>query len=218
VQVETMAPESYIIKFISMRNRNVLNQLSPTVFLFLVLSLLGNIPAKGQRQSTDPNKRGQVKMGLVIHQKGEPAELSYDFGKVRVLVDSAHTQGQWSLLEITEQPGYKTPIHRHNGWDESFYVLEGTLTAKVADSVYELPAGSYVLVPRGTAHAQGNFGMVPVKLLLSIVPSGFERHIKDRVELFSLVKPGNPQFPIKMDSLRKKNARYIEILGPWEKP
>jgi quercetin dioxygenase-like cupin family protein len=201
-----------------MSNRKIVNQISPPAFLLLMLSLLGIAPAKAQRSSTDSNKPKPVNMGVVVHQKGEPAELSYDFGKVRLLVDSAHTQGQWSLIEITEQPGYKTPIHRHNSWDESFYVLEGTLTAKVADSVYELPAGSYILIPRGTAHAQANFGTVPVKLLLSITPSGFERHIKDRVALFSLIKPDNPLFPMKMDSLRKKNAKYIEILGPWNKP
>ena len=53
------------------------------------------------------------------------------------------------------------PLHVHKGWDESFYVLQGTLTAKVADSVYTLPAGSYIPIPRGTPQGQANFGSVP---------------------------------------------------------
>ena len=28
----------------------------------------------------------------------------------------------------------------------------------------------------------------------------------------------DPEFAKKMDVLRKKNARYIEILGTWDKP
>jgi quercetin dioxygenase-like cupin family protein len=155
---------------------------------------------------------------MVALKTGQPAELLYDFGKARILLDSADTNGANSLIEITELPGYKTPIHRHNTWDESFYVLEGTLTAKIADSTYVLPAGSFILIPRGTPHGQANFESVPVKLLMSITPSGFEHHIKDRVELHKIVKPESPKFPMKMDSLRKKNAKYIEILEPWEKP
>lgn len=160
----------------------------------------------------------QTKQKLVVRKTGEPAALEYDYGTGRFLVDSADTQGAWSLVELTEQPGYKTPLHRHDTWDESFYVLEGTLTAKVADSVYTLPAGSYLVIPRGTPHGQANFGSVPVRLLLTIRPSGFERHLKDRVELFKTVKPDNPEFPQRMDALRRKNARYIHLIGPWDYP
>jgi quercetin dioxygenase-like cupin family protein len=68
-------------------------------------------------------------------------------------------------------------------------VLEGVLTAKIADKTYELPAGSYILIPRGTPHGQANFEKVPVKVLVTITPSGFEQHIKDRIELFKTVNP-----------------------------
>ncbi|UOQ69334.1 cupin domain-containing protein [Hymenobacter volaticus] len=154
----------------------------------------------------------------LVHRAGEPAALAYDFGHARFLVDSAATRGAWSLVEITEQPGYQTPWHRHGTWDESFYVLAGTLTAKVRDTVYTLPAGSYLLIPRGTPHRQANRGTVPVTLLLTLHPSGFERHLKDRVELFKTSPPGSPSFPAKMAALRQKNAQYIEILGTWEMP
>ncbi|MBC3788504.1 cupin domain-containing protein [Spirosoma utsteinense] len=201
-----------------MRNRKVFNQTGLPAFLFLALCLTITPPLRAQKTANDLRKQQVGKTGLVVYKTGEPAALPYDFGKVRFLVDSAATNGAWSLVEITEQPGYKTPMHRHNSWDESFYVLEGTLTAKVADSVYTLPKGSYILIPRGTPHGQANLASVPVKLLLSITPSGFERHIKDRVELFKTVKPEHSEFATKMDSLRKKNAKYIEILGSWDAP
>jgi quercetin dioxygenase-like cupin family protein len=110
------------------------------------------------------------------------------------LASSEDTGGAWSLVEVTEMPGYKTRLHRHNYTDEAYYVLEGVLTAKIADKTYELPAGSYIVIPRGTPHAQGNFGKVPVKVLLTMTPSGFEGSFKDRAELFKTVKPDHPNF------------------------
>lgn len=200
-----------------MGNRDALNQTCLLVTLPVLLSFTFLQPVQAQKIPQSSVNQNLAKTRMVVHKTGEPAELLYDYGKARILVDSADTNGAWSLIELTEQPGYKTPIHRHNTWDESFYVLEGTLTATIADSVHILPAGSYILIPRGTPHGQANFGSLPVKLLMSITPSGFERHIKDRVELHKTIKPSNLQFPVKMDSLRKKNAKYIEILGPWEK-
>jgi mannose-6-phosphate isomerase-like protein (cupin superfamily) len=187
----------------------------PTVLaVMLFISFVQPTRAQSQHQGSTTRPNALVP-AIVVYKTGTRTDLLYDFGKARFLVDSVDTHGAWSLVEITELPGYKTLLHRHNNWDESFYVLEGTLTAKVADSIYTMPAGSYVLIPRGTPHGQANFGTVPVKLLLTITPSGFERHLQDRVELFKKSKPDSPEFPGRMDSLRKKNAQYIEILGTW---
>lgn len=141
--------------------------------------------------------------------------LPYKNGGFRLLADSAATGGRWSVAEITEQPGFKTPLHRHNTWDESFYVLEGTMTATIGDSIYHLPAGSYLQIPKGTPHGQANFGTVPLKLLLLMQPSGFERHLLDRVELYKILKPEDPSYARHGDSLRRKNVRLIEGLGEW---
>lgn len=186
-------------------------------FFFLTLLINSSQSTIAQINITD-SVRGQkaLRVKTVVHKAGAPSELLYDFGKGRFLVDSADSNGAWSVVELTEEPGYKTPLHRHSTWDEAFYVLQGTLTAKIADSVYTLTAGSFILIPRGTPHGQANLQDVPVKLLLTITPSGFEQHLKDRVELFKTIKPNSAEFPKRMDLLRKKNARYIEVLGTWE--
>lgn len=48
------------------------------------------------------------------------------------------------------------PLHVHHQDDEAWYVLEGTLRFRVADAVFEAPAGSAVSAPKGTPHAYGN--------------------------------------------------------------
>lgn len=151
---------------------------------------------------------------ILVFNPDEPQSFAYDAGKVRFLTSSEATEGAWSLVELTEMPGYKTPWHRHNDADEAFYVLEGVLTARIADSTYELPAGSYVLIPRGTPHAQGNLGNVPVKVLVATTPGGFERFFADRVELFRTVKPDNPVFMKRMTEIVDRHD--VEVLGPWQ--
>ncbi len=115
---------------------------------------------------------------------------------------------------MTERPGYKTPVHRHNNTEEAFYVLEGVLTVKINDKTSEYPAGSYVLIPRGTPHAQGNLGKVPVKHLLTVMPGGFERFFRDRVELFKTAKPGDADFVKKL--AEKRQSVDSEVLGVWD--
>ena len=165
-----------------------------------------------QTQSEDDKNRPQ----LVALKSGEPAELAYDAGMARFLVSSEETHGAWSLVELKEMPGYRTNLHRHNHTDEAFYVLEGVLTVNIGGSLSEYPAGSYVLIPRGTPHAQGNGGKVPSRILLTMTPGGFERSFKDRVELFKTAKPTDPDFRKK----RKENAARgnydVEFLADWE--
>ena len=140
--------------------------------LFFAVEGLSETETKPQNALSEPD-RG--KPSVIAVKSGEPHALAYDAGTVRFLASSGDTNGAWSLVELTEMPGYKTNLHRHNHTDEAFYVLEGVLTVRIDTTVSEYPAGSYVLIPRGTLHAQGNGGKVSVRILLAMTPGGFER-------------------------------------------
>jgi len=155
---------------------------------------------------------------LIAVKAGEPKELRYDAGTVRFLASSEDTHGAWSLVELKEMPGYHTNLHRHNHTDEAFYVMEGVLTVKINDTLSDYPAGSYVLIPRGTAHAQGNGGKVPARLLLTMTPGGFERSFKDRVDLFKTAKPSDPDFRQKRKENAAKGNYDVEFLADWALP
>src|SRR5215210_4156799 len=127
-------------------------------FMFLVSALLLGFEHFAETQTkTEQARTGEDKNRpkLVAHKSGEPGELTYDAGTARFLVSSEETHGAWSLVELKEMTGYHTNLHRHNHTDEAFYVLEGVLTVNLGDNVSDYPAGSYVLIPRGTPHAQG---------------------------------------------------------------
>ncbi|MBN9380229.1 MAG: cupin domain-containing protein [Chitinophagaceae bacterium] len=156
------------------------------------------------------------KPNIIALNPGAIEELPYDAGSVKVLASSEDTKGSFSLFELKEMPGYKTAWHRHNHFDESFYVMEGVLTVKINDKVGTYPPGSYILIPRGTPHGQANFGTVPTRVLLTFRPSAYEQFFRDRIELFKTVKPGSAEFTDKFNELRRKHAKYVEILGTWD--
>ncbi len=177
------------------------------------LSLSQTAQSNEHSVSEDANKPN------VITVRGDvPDSLNLDSGTMRFLATSEDTKGAFTTLEIKERPGYKTALHLHPHWDEAFYVLEGVLTVNINGNINHYPAGSYILIPRGTPHGQGNFGTVPNRIVLTFTPSAYEEFFRDRVELFKTVKPGSSEFTDKFNALRKKHAKYVEILGTWDIP
>jgi mannose-6-phosphate isomerase-like protein (cupin superfamily) len=189
------------------------------LFVLLVAALCFSFERSSETQ-TKPEKtlseHDKNRPKIVALKSGEPNELAYDGGVARFLVSSDDTNGAWSLVELTEKPGYKTNLHRHNNTDEAFYVLEGVLTVKINDKTSGFPVGSYVLIPRGTPHAQGNLGKVPVKVLLTMTPGGFEQSFRDRVELFKTIKPDHPDFRKRRNENAVKGKYDVEFLSAWE--
>ncbi len=188
----------------------------------LVVSALFFSSQRVAETQTKPDKalseQDKNRPRIIALKSGEPTELTYDAGTMRMLASSEDTNGAWSLVELKEMPGYHTNFHRHNYTDEAFYIIEGTLTVKINDKTFDYPAGSYVLIPRGTPHAQGNRGRVPARVLLTMTPGGFERSFLDRVELFKTVKPGDPGFRKMRDGLTEKSKVDVERLAFWDLP
>lgn len=147
---------------------------------------------------------------LAIAADDAPA-LPYDAGALRLLVPSARTGGAYALVELIEQPPYRTPAHVHPQLDESFYVLEGTLALEMDGIAYRLPAGSYVDIPRGTVHSQGSADGQPVRLLTRLSPGGFEQFFLDRVELARSIGRDHHDFQQRMMEIVR---RYPQWLGP----
>lgn len=169
----------------------------------ILLSCMADVAA------TEPAQAG-AGVPLVVAAKDAPA-LAYDAGALRVLVPSASTGGSYALVELIEHAPYRTPAHVHPQLDESFYVLEGTLALEMGGRSHELPAGSYVHIPRGTVHAQGSADDRPVRLLTRLSPGGFEQFFLDRVELARSIGRDHPDFQRRMLEIVR---RYPQWLGP----
>ena len=68
------------------------------------------------------------------------------------------------------QPRRGVPLHRHRTEDEAWYVLEGALRFQYGSREFDAPAGSGILLPRGTQHTFWNAGTKPARYLLIAGP------------------------------------------------
>ncbi|MFC7598395.1 cupin domain-containing protein [Terrabacter sp. GCM10028922] len=99
-------------------------------------------------------------------------------GNVEFLARSDDTPF-FNLAIVTLEPGQGVSSHRHEGEDDSFLVLEGTLSLTVGEDARQVQAGpgTFVLVPSGTPHAIVNAGHADVRFLNVHAPGGFDRRI-----------------------------------------
>jgi len=102
---------------------------------------------------------------------------SVDLGVVSMRLiagGEATTGGSFTVAEFFGSgSGPWTVPHLHEGFEESFYVLDGLFTFTVGDTSVEATPGVFLLVPRGTAHtitaAEGGG-----RFLTLMVPGGLE--------------------------------------------
>ncbi|MFF0338440.1 cupin domain-containing protein [Kribbella sp. NPDC004875] len=103
---------------------------------------------------------------------GRAADLGV--ARMRVLADDAVTTA-FSLTEFAgETEGPWTIPHLHQGFEESFFVLDGEFTFTVGGDPVPAGAGTYVLVPKNTVHTI-SAGPGGGRFLTLMVPGGLEK-------------------------------------------
>jgi quercetin dioxygenase-like cupin family protein len=95
-------------------------------------------------------------------------------GALTFKVRGEQTNGTLTVFENTIAPGEGPPMHAHANEDEAWYVLEGELRFKLDAAIHTAPRGSFVFVPRRTAHCFQNIGAQPARILVLFTPAGME--------------------------------------------
>jgi quercetin dioxygenase-like cupin family protein len=101
------------------------------------------------------------------------------------------------------------PPHVHRVYDEAFYVLAGSVRFTSDGTSQDCPAGSFVFVPRGSAHGFANPSASPASLLVVVTARAIE--LVERAEAL-MDDDGRP-----VDSeafLALFAGHETEILGP----
>jgi quercetin dioxygenase-like cupin family protein len=85
----------------------------------------------------------------------QEGEALWFFGTLMLVKASAKQTGErFSLVEQHGRRGMATPLHRHAGDEETFYVLDGELTFYLEDlQPRGISPGGFVHVPGGEVHA-----------------------------------------------------------------
>jgi quercetin dioxygenase-like cupin family protein len=180
----------------------------------LIVCLATITAACASQPSPQQNHKAELVPALVIGGASEVLEIGE--GQVRILAAADVTGGSWAALERTEPPDTRTGLHRHNSMDEAFYVVSGTLTVFVNGRLHELPPGSFVFIPRGTPHAQGNRTPSTIKVVSFFSPAGWEQSARARAEVHRKYPAGTAEFAERIGEVFSHFD--IEVLGPSPLP
>ena len=115
---------------------------------------------------------------------GPGAGRSRDYGDsstIELKLYGEQSGGDWAVVENVVRAGDEPPIHTHTREDESVYVLEGAITAYVADQQFEVEAGSYAALPNNVPHGFTVRGE-QARLLQTLHPAGAEYFFVPRDE------------------------------------
>jgi quercetin dioxygenase-like cupin family protein len=141
--------------------------------------------------SDDPPADGGLPAGdAVIRGPGEGEAIVLGETSAILKAERSDDGGRFSAVETTLAPGYDGPgPHVHESFVDSFYVLEGALTVRVAGERRTLEAGGFALAPPGTVHTFANESAKPVRMLNVLAPAGFGGYLRELAALGSRPDP-----------------------------
>lgn len=139
---------------------------------------------------------------------GEGQHLGGPVGGPAVIKARAETTGgAFTALENVVPPMQGPPLHLHVREDEMYYVFDGLLRFKAGDRRFEADTGSFVFIPRGTAHCFQNIGDDHARILVMFTPAGMERFFERHAAL-----PPGPVDPGVYGEIA--DSAWMKVLGP----
>jgi mannose-6-phosphate isomerase-like protein (cupin superfamily) len=96
-----------------------------------------------------------------------------------IRASGAETNGTLSLIDQVIPAGIASPWHVHHTEDESFYVIDGTMTVVVGDHAVTLKAGDFGFGPRGIPHGFRIEGATPARILLMTNGGGLGAFVRE---------------------------------------
>jgi len=136
----------------------------------------------------------------VRHDEGKSVWLGPGLGVV-FKISGEDTGGAFSLVEHPIKPGTIVPPHTHTREDETSFVIEGEMGARIGDKILTATPGTYVFKPRNVPHTFWNAGTKTTRIIEIISPSGFAKYFEEMAEL---VPAGGPPDFDKVDKLARQ--------------
>jgi quercetin dioxygenase-like cupin family protein len=90
---------------------------------------------------------------------------------IRFLLEGEESGGSVAIFEFDVPAGARiAAAHSHDGYDETIYGLEGTLTWTLEGAATEVGPGEAFFIPRGAVHHFDNAGDVAARALAVVTP------------------------------------------------
>ena len=157
-------------------------------------------------------------MTAVVHEAGAGPGTWAMQSLFEHLVSAEQSDGRLGMSLVTQPPGVATPLHRHTHEAEALFLLEGRITYRTGDDVFELEDGAFLFLPQGLPHAFRIRGDRPARFLALTVPGGL-MGLYDEVGVpaTQMRLPGDDgrSFDEEVARWNEVGPRYgLEVVGP----
>jgi mannose-6-phosphate isomerase-like protein (cupin superfamily) len=125
--------------------------------------------------------------GISVIPAGGGETIQLGPAQMRILEDGRTTGHRLGVGEITlAAHADGPPQHRHARHDEGFYVVSGTALFTVADTSYDAPTGTFVMIPPGAPRTFANPGDTPAVLLNTFTPDLYVQYFRDLGDMIAV--------------------------------
>lgn len=137
-----------------------------------------------------------------------PAQETIQVGNltIRFLLTGNDSGGSVAAFEMVV-PGHNAlpaPAHSHDGYEESVYSVDGTLTWTVDGKELEAGPGQLLCIPRGAVHRFENRGIQDVRALCVITPGVLgPEYFRAQGEVLRAAAGGPPDHAKLMENMRR---------------
>jgi quercetin dioxygenase-like cupin family protein len=132
----------------------------------------------------------------------------------RVRVSPAESGGTLGIVELTGSEGEMPPFHIHHREDETFVMLDGSLSVHTPDGSTTLAPGDAFFAPRGIPHAY-RVESERARWLAVSTPAGFADFVLDLATPAPVDDLPPADREVDLGQLAASAERHgIEILGP----
>jgi quercetin dioxygenase-like cupin family protein len=141
----------------------------------------------------------------------EPGQTRIERAMLPFKLVAADSGGALSICEF-RLPGWASGpvLHRHDAVDEAFFVVTGDLEIQIDDSRFQAASGSFVWVPRGSAHTFACAGPDEVHVLALATPGGIEDLFAEQFEY--LTSSGGTPDPAVLSEMGVRHG--AQTVGP----
>lgn len=127
--------------------------------------------------------------------------------RVCIQLRSQDSANGMTVITVDAPAGSQVGPHIHLAEEESYYLLEGSLTVQVGDRTFIARAGDFVHIPAGTVHSYHNDTLQPARFLAWAIGGNLDQFF---VELSQQVQ----SIPEDLGKIPEITQRYgIQVVG-----
>lgn len=141
-----------------------------------------------------------------IHEHEEGRKFDFVGDTVTIKVGAAETGGAYSTMHWVVAPRADAVMHVHEDYEETFYVLNGTVEFFLGDESRRVETGAFIRVPPGVSHGYVNHSDERARMLVGFTPGGME-------ELFYKFRTGAGTFDTQgfLEEAKREHRTEYEV-------